>query len=128
MYFIVNYYTVNYYFYFISALKKCPSVTSWLLSGLLRDLLSVLCFSLVQSLSCVWLFATPWTAALQASLSFTISQSLFKLMSIESWYHLTILSTVTPFSSSCQSFPATGSCLMSQLLLFWIYLFPSGCF
>ena len=38
----------------------------------------------VQSLSCVWLFVTPWTSARQASLSFTISQSLFKLMSIES--------------------------------------------
>ena len=38
----------------------------------------------VQSLSCVWLFVTPWTAAGQASLSFTISQSLLKLMSIES--------------------------------------------
>ena len=37
----------------------------------------------VQSLSCVQLFATPWTAACQASLSFTISRSLFKLMSIE---------------------------------------------
>ena len=39
---------------------------------------------IVQSLSCVQLFATPWTAACQASLSFTISQSLLKLMSIES--------------------------------------------
>ena len=38
----------------------------------------------VQSLSCVQLFKTLWTAALQASLSFTISQSLLKLMSIES--------------------------------------------
>ena len=38
----------------------------------------------VQSLSCVHLFATPWTAACQGSLSFTISQSLLKLMSIES--------------------------------------------
>ena len=38
----------------------------------------------VQSLSCVWLFATPWTAARQASLPFTISQSLLKFMSIES--------------------------------------------
>ena len=38
----------------------------------------------VQSLSCVRIFATSWTAALQASLSFTISQSLLKLMSIES--------------------------------------------
>ena len=39
---------------------------------------------IVQSLSNVQLFATPWTAALQASLSITISQSLLKLMSIES--------------------------------------------
>ena len=38
----------------------------------------------VQSLSRVWLFMTPWTAAHQASLSFTISRRLCKLMSIES--------------------------------------------
>ena len=41
------------------------------------------CFA-VQLLSCVWLFATPWTAACQASLSFTISQSLLKFTSLES--------------------------------------------
>ena len=40
-------------------------------------------FSSVQSLSRVWLFATPWTAARQATLSITNSQSLLKLMSIE---------------------------------------------
>ena len=40
--------------------------------------------SSVQSLSYIWLFATPWTAAHQASLSITDSQSLLKLMSIES--------------------------------------------
>ena len=40
------------------------------------------CFS--QSLSCVWLFATPWTTAHQASLSITNSWSLLILMSIES--------------------------------------------
>ena len=40
--------------------------------------------SLVQSLSCVWLFETPWTVAHQASLFLTISMSLPKLMSIES--------------------------------------------
>ena len=34
--------------------------------------------------SCIWLFATPWTGAHQASLSFTISWSLLRLMSIES--------------------------------------------
>ena len=39
--------------------------------------------SLVQSLGHVWLFATPWTAARQASLSITNSQSLLKLMSVE---------------------------------------------
>ena len=38
----------------------------------------------VHSLSCVWLFVTPWSAAHQASLFFTISWSLLKLMSIES--------------------------------------------
>ena len=40
-------------------------------------------FSSVQSLSRVWLFATPWTAAHQASLSITNSRSLLTLMSIE---------------------------------------------
>ena len=39
---------------------------------------------IVQQLNCVQLFATPWTAAHQAYLSFTISQSLLKIMSIES--------------------------------------------
>ena len=40
-------------------------------------------FSSIQSLSCVRLFAAPWIAARQASLSITNSQGLFKLMSIE---------------------------------------------
>ena len=46
--------------------------------------IKIMFFSSVQSLSHVQLFATPWTAALQASLSITTSQSLLKLMSIES--------------------------------------------
>ena len=41
-------------------------------------------FSSIQSLSHVWFFVTPWTTAHQASLSITNSQSLLKLMSIES--------------------------------------------
>ena len=40
-------------------------------------------FSSVQSLCCVWLFVTSWTAACQASLSITNSQSVLKLMSID---------------------------------------------
>ena len=50
----------------------------------LEDKLSSLLISSIQSLSCVQLFATPWTAARQASLSNTNSWSLLKLMSIKS--------------------------------------------
>ena len=72
-------------------------------------------FSSVQSLSHVWLFATPWTAAHQASRSITNSQSLLKLMSIESVMPLlTIASSVFPFSSCLQSFPASESFQVTQ--------------
>ena len=60
-------------------------------------------------------FSTPQTIAHQASLSFTISQSLLKLMSLSQWWHPTISSSVLPFSSCLQSFPASGSFLMSLL-------------
>ena len=53
------------------------------LSGLASSLRFLLLSYVVQSLSHVQLFATPWTAACQASLSFTVSQSLVKLISIE---------------------------------------------
>ena len=62
-------------------------------------------FSSVQSLSCVQLFATPWAAAHQASLSITNSQRLLKLMSIESmmpsnhlvlYCHLLLLPSIFP--------------------------------
>ena len=69
----------------------------------------------VQSLSHVRLFATPWTAAHQASLSITSSLILPKLMFIESVYHLTISSSVVPFCSCPQSSSASGSFPMSQL-------------
>ena len=69
----------------------------------------------VQSFSHVRLFATPWTAACQASLSITNSQSLLKLMSIESMVPSNHLSSVIPFSSSLKSSPASGSFQMSQL-------------
>ena len=63
----------------ILVLKKCHSLFIW------NSKLSGYYFAVdVQSLSHVWLFATPWTSARQASLSITNSQSLPKLMSIES--------------------------------------------
>ena len=51
---------------------------------ILSILLHFLLFSSVQSLSCVWLFVTPWIAARQASLSITNSRSSLRLTSIES--------------------------------------------
>ena len=59
--------------------------------------------------------ATPWTIAHQASLSFTISQSFLKLMSVVLVCHPTILFSVAPFSSCPQSFSASGSFPMSWL-------------
>ena len=69
----------------------------------------------VQLLSCVWLFGTPWTAAHQESLSFTIFLRFHKLMSISRWSYPTTSSSVTPFSSCPHSFPALRSFPMSQL-------------
>ena len=63
-------------------------------------------FSSVQSLSHVWLFVTPWTAARQASLSITNSWSLLKFMSID---------LVMPFNHLILCCP----------LLFLLSIFPS---
>ena len=71
-------------------------------------------FSSVQSLGHVRLFATPWTAACQASLSITNSRSLLKLMSIESVIPSNHLILCQPFSPRLQSFPASGTFPMSQ--------------
>ena len=69
----------------------------------------------VQLLSRVRLSSTPWTAARQASLSITNSQSLLKLMSMSRRCHPTISTSVVPFSSCPRSFPASGAFQMSQL-------------
>ena len=72
-------------------------------------------FSSLQSLSCVQFFVTPWTAACQASLSITNSWSPPKPIPLSQWCHLTVSSSVIPFSSCPQSFQASGSFEMSQL-------------
>ena len=56
----------------------------------------------VQPHSHVQLFVTPWTAAHQASLSFTISQSLPNSGPLSQWCHPTISSSFVPFSSCLQ--------------------------
>ena len=70
--------------------------------------------SSIQLLSCVRLFATPWTAALQASLSITSSRSLPKLMCIELVMPSNHPSSIASFSSCLQSFPASESFPVSQ--------------
>ena len=80
---------------------------------------SSLHFSSVQSLSQVWLFATPWTAAYQASLSITKSWSFIKLMSIESAMPSNHLIPCPHFSSNLQSFPGSGSSNESVLHIRW---------
>ena len=73
----------------------------------------------VQSFSLDWLFVTPWTAAHQASLPITSSQSLLKLKSIKSVMPSNHLILCHPLSSCLQSFPASGCFPRSQF-------FPSG--
>ena len=73
----------------------------------------------VQSLSLVWLFATPWTAACQVSLSFTISWVCSDSCPLSRWCYLTVSSSVALCSSCPQSFPVSGSFLIS-------WLFASG--
>ena len=72
--------------------------------------------SFFQSLSRVQRFATPWTAACHASLSFIISWSLLKLMSVELMMPFNHLILCVPFSSCLQSFPASGSFPVTWLL------------
>ena len=74
-------------------------------------------FSSVQSLSCARLFETPWTVACQASLSITgVYQNSYPL---NRWCHPTTLSSVIPFSSCLQSFPASESFHMNQFFIRW---------
>ena len=90
---------------------------------LLRSLFfdEVLFIVVVLSLSHIWLFVTPRTAACQASLSLTVSRSLLKLTSIllvslSWWYHPTISCSVARFFC-LQSFPASWSFPTSWLFV-----------
>ena len=101
---------MNGLFYFIrrllSLLQLCWSdIRCHLLSF---SVLQIMVCVVVQSLSCVQLFATPWTAALQTFLSFTLSQSLVNSCSLSWWCYPTI-SSASLFSVCLQSFPVSES-------------------
>ena len=83
--------------------KSCLPLTSWAQ------------FSSVQSLSRVWLFATPWIAACQATQSITNSSSSLRLTSIESVMPSSHLILCHPLFSCPRSLPASKSFPMSQL-------------
>ena len=86
-------------------------------------LLKCLCwesqFGSVQSLSCVQLFETPWTEACQASLSITNSWS-SNTCPLSWWCHPTSSSSLIPFSSCLQSFPASVFSSESVLCIKWL--------
>ena len=88
------------------ALSKVPCLIQFIFFS---NLFHTQC-SVQFSHSVFWLFATPWTTAHQASLSITNSQSLLKLMSIESVLPSNHLILCHPL----QSFPASASFQMSQ--------------
>ena len=69
----------------------------------------------VQPWSHVWLFATPWTAAHQISLSFTISQSCPSSCWLHQWCRPAISSSDALFFFSPPSFPASGTFPISHL-------------
>ena len=88
-----------------ATLKNCFSeVTIWPSNSIV-----------VQSLSCVQLFATPWTAAPQSSLLFTISPSLLRLMSTESVMPSNHLILCRPFLLLPSIFPSFRGFLISRL-------------
>ena len=82
----------------------------------------------VQSLSHVWLFEIPWPAAREASLSFTISQSLLRLMSIESVMLSNHLVLCHPFLLLTSIFPSirvfsNESALHIRWPKYWSFIF-----
>ena len=82
----------------------------------LRDQqLKMIMYLMLFSHSVMYDSAISWTAACQSSLSLTISGVYANSCPLSQWCHPTISSSVVPFSSCPQSFPASGSFQMSQL-------------
>ena len=106
------------YFYilycYIQVISGKPLVTEgWRLAARGTNIVTLV---VVESLSNIQLLETPWTAARQASLSFTISQNLFKLMSIESVMPPNHLILCCPLLLLTSIFPSIRVFPMSQLI------------
>ena len=111
----VGVYVIYCFFFFIDYCRvwsTFPCVTQWVLVACFINS----CWSVSQL--CL-ILCDPMDCSTQASLSFTVSRSLLKLMSTELVMPFNHLILCRSFSSFLQSFPASGSFLMS-------WLFPSG--
>ena len=73
-------------------------------------------FQSIQSLSCVWLFATPWTVAPRLPYPSLTPGACTNSCPSNWWCNPTISSSIIPFSSHLKFFPASGSFPMSQFL------------
>ena len=97
--------------------------------ALLRVVFSVQ-FNSVQLLSHVWIFATPWIATRQASLSITNSRSSSNSRASSPWCHPAISSSIVPFSS-CPPIPLSIRVFSSESTLrmrwpkYWSFSFPN---
>ena len=115
---------------FISCLSPPPGFRNmpWeqileeLFQGWLLRMSSLTNFFFLMRACCCWfswsvmsLFATPWIAACQAALSFTISGACSNSCPLSQWCHPTVSSFVISFSFCPQSIPASESFPMSQL-------------
>ena len=74
-------------------------------------------FSSVQSLSCVWILATPWTVACRLPCPSPTPRAYSNSCPLSQWCHSTISSSLVPFSFHLQSFPAPGSFPMKSSVL-----------
>ena len=83
-------------------------------------------FVVVQSLSRVQLFATPWTAAHKASLTFTVSRSLLKLISTEAMMPSNHLILCHPLLLLLSVFPSIRVLVFCFVLSFILFVFVSG--
>ena len=77
------------------------------------DLFCCCCYSVIQLLSCVWFFATLWTADARLPCPCLSPRDCSNSCPLSRWYHPTISFSVIPFSSCPQSFLASGTFPMS---------------
>ena len=110
---------INILFYYkqINKITKITTETHKHMKSLLTKTLIITSgmIIVVQSLSHVWLFVTPWTVACHASMSFTIFWSLLKFMYIELVIKSNHLILYSPLLLCLHSFSASGSFPMGQL-------------